>query len=274
MAGDIGQWLEDVGLGRYAEIFADNDIDADLLPHLTEQDLTDLGLSIGHRRQVTSGACRAVQRAGGRTAAAAPILVTPNGGNSPSCFAIWSVQPHCHAASIRKTWAQSSRAYQQVCTTIIEKWQGRVAKYMGDGLMAYFGYPTASEHDAENAVRAALDLIDENAKALRRRRARPSGTQWYRHRFGHGRRVDWRRHRPGRGGGRRCAKSGSEIGSRRGTKYRGHRGGYLAFDHRSVRTRSLGAAGSERYRRAGAGLAGAWRRARPRAVSRQPKPLT
>jgi hypothetical protein len=52
MADDIGQWLADVGLGRYAEIFADNDIDADLLPHLTEQDLTDLSLSIGHRRKL------------------------------------------------------------------------------------------------------------------------------------------------------------------------------------------------------------------------------
>ena len=160
MADDVRQWLEEVGLGNYVEVFAANDIDADLLPHLTEQDLSDLGLSIGHRRKLLL----AIAALSAEATEEPPAR--PNVGEAERrqltilfCDLVGST-----ALSQRldpEDMGTVIRAYQDLCTRSIEKWQGHVAKYMGDGLMAYFGYPTASEHDAENAIHAALELTEE-----------------------------------------------------------------------------------------------------------------
>ena len=155
MADEIRHWLEELGLGDYAAAFAANDIGADLLPHLTEKDLTDLGLSIGHRRKLLL----AIAALSTETTEEAPARANVGDAERRQLTILFCDLVGSTALSRRldpEDMGTVIGAYQELCTESIEKWQGHVAKYMGDGVMAYFGYPIASELDAENAVRAAL----------------------------------------------------------------------------------------------------------------------
>ena len=88
MTGEIREWLEGLGLDQYAELFAQNDIDADVLPHLTEQDLKDLGLSIGHRRKLI-----AAIRASRTAAQATPVITSDRESPSLAVAGMASIRP-------------------------------------------------------------------------------------------------------------------------------------------------------------------------------------
>ncbi|MEE8213493.1 MAG: AAA family ATPase, partial [Alphaproteobacteria bacterium] len=157
-----------LGLGKYVDVFVENEITLDELPTLTEDDLKELGLPMGPRKRIIG----AIQTLADSTS------ISPE--RSDAFEHVRAAQAERRQLTVMfcdlvGSTALSRRldpedmgavisAYQQLCTGIIEKWQGHVAKYMGDGLMAYFGYPIASELDAENAVRAALDLTEEMQK--------------------------------------------------------------------------------------------------------------
>ena len=81
--------------------------------------------------------------------------------SSRSCSAIWSARPRCRAVSIPRTCASLMQAYQEVCRQVVDRYEGHVAQYLGDGLMVYFGWPRAHEDDAHRAVRAALEIVEE-----------------------------------------------------------------------------------------------------------------
>ena len=87
-------------------------------------------------------------------------LVLPSAGSSLSCFAIWSARPRWPLASIQRICGRCLASYRAAVAEVVAGFGGYVAKYMGDGVLAYFGYPQAHEHDAEQAVRAGLALID------------------------------------------------------------------------------------------------------------------
>jgi class 3 adenylate cyclase len=160
----IGDWLKKLGMSEYAERFAENRIDLSVLPDLTDQDLEKLGVLLGDRRKML----RAIRELAGDTP------VTPH---SP---AVTEARPQDAAERRQLTvmfcdlvgsTALSARldpedlrgiigAYQGCCAVLVERNGGFVAKYMGDGVLAYFGYPQAHEHDAERAVRAGLALIE------------------------------------------------------------------------------------------------------------------
>jgi class 3 adenylate cyclase len=162
----IADWLGKLGLGQYAQRFADNDISFAVLPDLTDQDLKELGVaSLGHRRQLL----RAItERKGGEEGT--PTLSTED---------IAPIAPHDTAERRQVTvmfsdlvgsTALSARmdpedlrevisAYQRCVAETVGRLGGFVAKYMGDGVLVYFGYPQAHEDDAERAVRAGLELV-------------------------------------------------------------------------------------------------------------------
>src|SRR3982075_1867546 len=157
----ISEWLTSIGLAEYAQRFGDNAIDLSVLRDLTEQDLKDLGVLLGHRRKML--------RAIGELQA--PILIPPEPAPKPVprtdaerrqltvmfCDLVGSSE-----LSVRLDPEDLRRvigAYHTCIKEIIGRYQGMIARYMGDGVLAYFGYPQAHEDDAEQATRAGLALV-------------------------------------------------------------------------------------------------------------------
>src|SRR5713226_5640314 len=178
---DVGGWLRDLGLGRYEPAFIENAIDSDVLPELTEGDLKKLGIPLGDRKRLVK-AIKAI------TAGSPSAFVTSAvGGDEPSG------QPGVAAAERRHltvmicdlvgSTALSARldpedmravmdAYHAACARIVQGYDGFLAEFRGDGILAYFGYPRAHEDDAERTVRAGLDIIAAVAR-LETRAAEP-----------------------------------------------------------------------------------------------------
>jgi class 3 adenylate cyclase/predicted ATPase len=156
----IDEWLDTIGLGRYAALFADNDIDLQVLPELGEADFEKLGISLGHRKKLL----KAIAALAGETVAAdagiAPAATRPEAERRQLtvlfCDLVGStaLSARLDPEDMRAVIA----AYQSACSEVIRRYEGHVAKFMGDGVLAYFGYPQAHEDDAERAVRAGLDL--------------------------------------------------------------------------------------------------------------------
>jgi class 3 adenylate cyclase len=158
----IADWLEKLGMSEYAQRFAENDIDASVLPHLTDQSLKELGVSLGHRLKILA----AVKELGGPTPAPPP-LATPT-ETKPQDTAERRQVTVMFTDLVGST-ALSARmdpedlrdiisAYQKCIAETVQRFGGFIAKYMGDGVLIYFGYPQAHEDDAERAVRAGLEL--------------------------------------------------------------------------------------------------------------------
>jgi predicted ATPase/class 3 adenylate cyclase len=168
MAGDIEQWLEGLGLGKYAGVFAENDVDFRALPHLDRDDLKELGVSLGHRKVILA-AIEAMNDAR-ETAEAVPPRSSPAANAAASTGEAERRQLTVMFCDLVGSTALSTkldpedlreviRAYQNTCAKVIAEYDGYIAKYMGDGILVYFGYPQAHENDAERAARAGLDLV-------------------------------------------------------------------------------------------------------------------
>ena len=158
---DIPAWLRGLGLERYEALFRASEIDADILPELTEIDLEKLGVPLGHRKRLL----RAISGLAAAETSAAPSAST---GAKPHdaaerrqltvmfCDLVGST-----AVSTRldpEELREEIRAYQNTVSGVVARYDGFVAKFMGDGVLAYFGYPRAHEDDAERAVRAGLEI--------------------------------------------------------------------------------------------------------------------
>ncbi len=162
---DIDGWLRRIGLAQYAEIFRANDIDGELLGRLTNDDLKDIGVaSLGHRRKLLK--------------AIAALTAAPE---APSSIPVAVTEPKTHDTAERRqvtvmfadlvgSTALSTgmdpedlreiiSAYQKCVAEAVHHFGGFVARYVGDGVLVYFGYPQAHEDDAERAIRAGLELI-------------------------------------------------------------------------------------------------------------------
>jgi predicted ATPase/class 3 adenylate cyclase len=166
---DIAAWLRKLGLDEYERAFLDNAIDADVLPTLTADDLKDIGVTaVGHRRKLLNAlaALREPETLKGGEPVFPLALSAERRAEAERrqltvlfCDLVGST-----ALSARldpEDMSAVMRAYQESCTEVIERWGGHVAKYMGDGVLAYFGWPQAHEDDAERSVRAGLDLAQE-----------------------------------------------------------------------------------------------------------------
>jgi class 3 adenylate cyclase len=144
----IAQWLEKLGLSEYAQRFAENGIDVSVLRHLTDQDLKDIGVLLGHRRKMLATICE--------LAGAAPLLADT--AERRQVTVMFSDLVGSTALSARmdpEDLREVIWSYQKCVAETVRRFDGFVAKYMGDGVLVYFGYPHAHEDDAERAVRAA-----------------------------------------------------------------------------------------------------------------------
>ena len=170
---DIAAWLRDLGLERYAPAFSDNDIDAAVLPSLTGDDLEKLGIaSVGHRRRLLDAiASLRVPPAPVGTTNAAPIDAVrpldrmeahPAQAERRQITVLFCDLVGSTGLSARldpEDMSELLRTYRSCCAETIGRWDGYIARYMGDGVLAYFGWPRSHEDDAERAVRAGLELV-------------------------------------------------------------------------------------------------------------------
>src|SRR6202051_2252005 len=164
---DLRDWLRSLGRERYEVAFRENEIDETVLPNLTAEDLKDLGVGIvGHRRKILDaiGALRVDERkkASASTAAPKPETVVEDRAERRQVTVLFSDLVGSTALSARmdpEDLREIISAYQSCVAETVRRFDGFVAKYMGDGVLIYFGYPQAHEDDAERAVRAGLELI-------------------------------------------------------------------------------------------------------------------
>ena len=162
---DVAAWLRGLGLEQYAPAFRDNDVDGEVLPELTADDLISIGVtSVGHRRKLLAAIA-----ALGAAPPAATVTAAPRDAPAPAdaerrqltvmfCDLVGStaLSARLDPEDLREVIA----AYHRAVAEIVAGFDGFVAKYMGDGVLVYFGYPRAHEDDAERAVRAGLGVID------------------------------------------------------------------------------------------------------------------
>jgi class 3 adenylate cyclase len=159
---DIGGWLRGLGLERYEAAFRENEIDETVLPTLTADDLKDLGVGIvGHRRKLLDAIV--ALRADPNTKVPLPDALPKDAAERRQVTVIFSDLVGSTALSTRmdpEDLREVISAYQTCVAEIVRRFGGFVAKYLGDGVLVYFGYPQAHEDDAERAVRAGLELIE------------------------------------------------------------------------------------------------------------------
>src|SRR5499427_771558 len=163
----IADWLEKLGLGQYAQRFAENDISFGILPHLTDQDLKELGVaSLGHRRQLLSAIAdlSGVQKGTAQPVSTTETTITPRDtAERRQVTVMFSDLVGSTALSARmdpEDLRELISAYHKCVAETVRRFDGFVGQYLGDGVLVYFGYPEAHEDDAERAVRAGLELIE------------------------------------------------------------------------------------------------------------------
>jgi len=157
----IADWLESIGLSEYAQRFTDNGIDLSVIRDLTEQDLKDLGVLLGHRRKILHAIA---ELDGGAPAPTETVIEQVSRREAERrhltvmiCDLVGST-----ALSARldpEDMRAVIDAYHAACARITRTYDGFLAEFRGDGILAYFGYPLAHEDDAERTVRAGLDII-------------------------------------------------------------------------------------------------------------------
>ena len=183
----IAEWLEKLGMSEYAQCFAENGITVAALPHVTDQDLKDIGVLLGHRRIILA----AIGDLGGPAALTPPPepTIEPKAHNgverlqqtpAPTAALRRSILPLVEGEGERRhvtvmfcdladstgiaskldaeEWRDLVGAYIDAASAAVVEMGGKVTKKLGDGLMALFGYPVAQENDAERAVRATLSI--------------------------------------------------------------------------------------------------------------------
>src|SRR5215510_1904073 len=154
---DLGVWLRSLGLEQYEASFRENAIDDTVLPSLTAEDLKDLGVCIvGHRRKLLNAIAAL------RAEANAKDALFRNTVERRQLTVMFCDLVGSTALSTRidpEDMRDIIGAYHRCCAQVIAKAEGFVARYMGDGVLAYFGYPQAHEDDAERAVRASLAVV-------------------------------------------------------------------------------------------------------------------
>jgi class 3 adenylate cyclase/tetratricopeptide (TPR) repeat protein len=168
---DLRDWLKACGLEALAGVLAANDVDLDILPDLTEQDLEKLGISVGHRRKL-SRAVATLRDGPADAAVVAEAMAPPREAAAPAAApeaerrqvtVLFSDLVGSTALSTvldPEDMSALIRRYQDACAGAVARFDGYIAKFLGDGVLAYFGYPQAREDAAERSVRAALAIVE------------------------------------------------------------------------------------------------------------------
>src|SRR5271156_6070579 len=161
---DVAAWLRGLGLEQYAPAFRDNDVDTEVLPQLTADDLISIGVtSVGHRRKLLDAIAALGADPPATTAAPIPEAPAPADAERRQLTVMFCDLVGSTPLSTRfdpEDLREFVGAYHRCVTDTVARFGGFVAKYMGDGVLVYFGYPEAHEDDAERAARAGLGVID------------------------------------------------------------------------------------------------------------------
>ena len=161
---DVAEWLRGLGLEQYAPAFRDNDIDGEVLRRLAGDDLRDLGvISVGHRRRLLDAIAALSDPRPAPEASLATVQTTEVIGAAErrQLTVLFSDLVDSTMLASRldpEEVGEVIGAYHRCVADVIGRFDGFLAKYLGDGVLAYFGYPTAHEDDAERAIRAGLEL--------------------------------------------------------------------------------------------------------------------
>jgi class 3 adenylate cyclase len=166
---DLEEWLSGLGLQQYVSAFRDNAIDAEILPQLTEADLEKLGVVLGHRKrllkeitllQAGAGAASDTRTPHTRSELHVPAIVQVERRQLTIMFADLVGSTALSARLDPEELRGLLRTYQDAVASAVVRFGGHVAKFMGDGILAYFGWPRAHEDDVERAVRSGLAIVD------------------------------------------------------------------------------------------------------------------
>lgn len=187
MENSITGWLESCGFVQYAEIFIENDIDLKVLPHLTNEDLRELGVSLGHRKLLLA-AITALEEEKGSGKQTRPPEAEPDGETARDTLGD-VVRSDAEKRNITVLFVdlvdftektnridpeemrELLQRYQDTVAGEVSRYGGYVAKFLGDGMLIFFGWPTAYEDHAHRAVKAALETITRVRQILE-----PNGT--------------------------------------------------------------------------------------------------
>src|SRR5262245_45699255 len=159
----IAEGLEKLELGQYAQRLAENGIDLSVLQDLTDQDLREVGVLLGYRRKILRAIAELAGRPGTPQLKEEPVPKPQDAAERRQLTVMFCDLVGSTALSARldpEDLRGIIASYHRCCTELIERNGGFVAKYVGDGVLAYFGYPQAREHDAERAVQAGLALVE------------------------------------------------------------------------------------------------------------------
>ena len=180
MAREIGEWLESLALGKYAEAFAENEVGFDVLSELSEDDLREIGLPMGPRKQLMR-AIRELTGGDGESGEAAvasasepagaddvpePEALIPGAERRQLTVMFCDLVGSTELASRfdPEDLGEIIGKFRDACARVITQFDGYIAKYMGDGILVYFGYPQALERDAERAARSGLGIVEAIAE--------------------------------------------------------------------------------------------------------------
>ena len=145
---DIGDWLEKLGLSEHTQCFSEHMIDVSVLRYLTDQDLENIGIPLGHRRKILAAISSAPDPQDAAERRQVTVMFFDLVGSA-------ALSARLDPEDLREIIS----AYQKCVVETVQRFDGFVARYMGDSVLVYFGYPRAHEDDAERAVRAGLELI-------------------------------------------------------------------------------------------------------------------
>jgi class 3 adenylate cyclase len=160
----IADWLKKLGLSEYAQCFAENGIGVAALPHLTDQDLKEIGVLLGHRRIMLAAISELASTATPVTSQPAAPRAEPRDDAERRQLTVMFTDLVGSTALSTKLDPEDLRsvigAYHKCVAETVARFGGFIGRYMGDGALVYFGYPRAHEDDAERAVRAGLTLVE------------------------------------------------------------------------------------------------------------------
>ena len=145
---DIGDWLEKIGLSEHTQCFSEHMIDVSVLRYLTDQDLENIGIPLGHRRKILAAISSEPDPQDAAERRQVTVMFFDLVGSA-------ALSARMDPEDLREIIS----AYQKCVVETVQRFDGFVARYMGDSVLVYFGYPRAHEDDAERAVRAGLELI-------------------------------------------------------------------------------------------------------------------
>ncbi|MDF0650373.1 MAG: adenylate/guanylate cyclase domain-containing protein [Nitrospira sp.] len=172
MNDSVAAWLESLGLARYRELFEQNAITWDVLSEVNDDDLASMGIVLGHRKQLLRAMAQLSPKGESGTATSSSITTSKDTTSSSSSrdqaerrqLTVMFCDLVGSTALARRLDPEDLqeiiRRFLDDCGKAIGRFNGYIAKYMGDGLLVYFGYPQAHEHDAERAIHAGLAILD------------------------------------------------------------------------------------------------------------------